>query len=119
MAYQYPSARVGVPVDVRAEALYLRNEEEGYTSVCFVTTEDVMVAKGTIVRVPVDGLSASAARAIREHIQCAHDTSLDFQLKSKEFVDAVRTINSIIEEDDLRAASLRAEAAAAKVRKAR
>lgn len=39
--------------------------------------------------------------------------------ESKEFAEAVQTINSIIEEDDIRLARLRAETAAAKVRKVR
>jgi hypothetical protein len=119
MAYNYPSACVGVPVDVRAEALYLRNEERDETTVCFITREDVVVPKGTVVRVPVDDLSASAARAIREHIQGGHPSTMDFQLKSKDFVEAVRTINAIIERDELRLQRIRAEAAAAKVRKVR
>tara|TARA_Y100000389_G_scaffold203746_1_gene253274 strand:- start:1187 stop:1546 length:360 start_codon:yes stop_codon:yes gene_type:complete len=119
MAYYYPSARVGVPVHVRAEAIYLRNEGGDETVACFVTREEVVVPSGSIVRVPVDCLSVSAARAIWEHMQAQHAGCLNSQLKSKEFAEAMQTINSIIEEDDIRLARLQAETAAAKVRKVR
>ena len=119
MAFNYPSARVGVPVDVLAEALYLRKEEDGETSVCFVTREDVLVPKGTVVRVDVNALSASAARAIMQHLTGQLGTSMDFQLKKREFAEAARTIADIVEEDDARTKSLGLEAAAAKLRSVR
>ena len=119
MAFSYPSAHVGVPVDVRAEALYMRRGEDDETTVCFVTREDVVVPSGTFVRVPVARLSAPAARAVREHMQGGHATSMDFQLNSNKLVEAAQTINSIIAKDNLRQERIRAEAGAAKVQKVR
>ena len=119
MEYSYPSSEVEVPVRVRAEALYLRNEDREETTVCFVTREDVVVPRGTMVRVPVDRLTASAARAIQEHMNGSFASSLDFQLKNSSFLKAAERIKSIIEEDDLRNLLLRQQAASAKVRQVR
>ena len=119
MEYSYPSSEVEVPVRVRAEALYLRNEDSEETTACFVTREDVVVPRGTMVRVPVDRLTASAARAIQEHMNGSCATNLDFQLKNRSFLGAVQKIRAIIEEDDLRKLLLRQQAASAKVRRVR
>ena len=119
MEYNYPSATVGIPVDVLAEALYLRKGEDGIVSVCFITRDDVLVPKGVVVRVPVDDLSPSASRAILEHMHGRLGTSIDFQLKKREFKEAAATIASIVEHDDRRLHALRMEYAASKLRSVR
>lgn len=115
----YPSSSVEIPVHVRAEARCFRKEENGETTVRFVTREDVVVPKGTAVTVPVAKLPASAARAIHEHMFGPYGSGMEFHLSSTQFGEAARTIAAIVEQDDSRALTHRCEAASAKVRRVR
>ena len=117
--YQYPRAVVQLPVHAEAEAIYMRTEEEGPATVCFIIRSDTLVPAGTSVRIPVDQLSGSAALAIQQQLQGAAGSNMSIDMPSSEFVEAVQKIGEIVKKHEARRVEEASAAAAAKLRKMR
>jgi hypothetical protein len=112
----YPSGEVSIPIRVSADAIYMRKDTDGSTVVRFVTREDRVVPSCTVVTVPVEELSASAARSIGTNMVAGVGDGIHFDLRRADLVKAAAQIAAIIKEDDERQKCLRIEKASKRLR---